>query len=410
MLHRKNVFILFIIITVIAISLRVLFISHLFWIDESFTATVITQPLSIITVVVSKDVHPPLYYYLLHYWNKIGLLFFKNDGENFSVLNYTLEHQGSEGTFEIKMASGRILSGFNGIIRKDNWSRFHISSLVFLRTFNVLFGIASIILLFFISNTLFKEYLSISILSSFLMAISPFSIFWDTVIRSYTLLNFFVLLTTLTLVKTLKQFSFYKCFIFGILIIISSLTNSIGLFFLPIYACIIFFNKWGDKKSKVYTFISLIFGFIIFVLLWGETLSNQTTLVSSQNPATVYIFLTNFLTGLGGLPSLFWKFMFSSAPWIELNSFSLPITYLVTFSLFSLLIAFSIIDSIKDYSFEKIAIIGLMFIPMIIPVLFNSIKPNSLYMQSRYFYSSFPFFCLFLSFGMRRFLELTLHR
>ena len=38
------------------------------WLDENFTMLVSTQDLAAITRITSGDVHPPLYYFLLHYW------------------------------------------------------------------------------------------------------------------------------------------------------------------------------------------------------------------------------------------------------------------------------------------------------------------------------------------------------
>ncbi|MDP2728328.1 MAG: glycosyltransferase family 39 protein, partial [Dehalococcoidia bacterium] len=38
------------------------------WVDENFTVFLSSQDVASITRITSGDVHPPLYYYLVHYW------------------------------------------------------------------------------------------------------------------------------------------------------------------------------------------------------------------------------------------------------------------------------------------------------------------------------------------------------
>src|SRR5205085_11298521 len=42
------------------------------WYDEGFSAWLSAMPLDQITARTAVDIHPPLYYYLLHFW--IGLM------------------------------------------------------------------------------------------------------------------------------------------------------------------------------------------------------------------------------------------------------------------------------------------------------------------------------------------------
>ncbi len=45
-----------------------------YWADESFTLRVAPQPLTRIPAILDRDIHPPLYYVLLHFWMKLPLL------------------------------------------------------------------------------------------------------------------------------------------------------------------------------------------------------------------------------------------------------------------------------------------------------------------------------------------------
>jgi len=43
------------------------------WGDEEFTLAVVPEPLARIAAVVSRDIHPPLYYFLVHWWMRLPL-------------------------------------------------------------------------------------------------------------------------------------------------------------------------------------------------------------------------------------------------------------------------------------------------------------------------------------------------
>lgn len=43
------------------------------WTDEQFTVDTVAQPVAQIAGIVKRDIHPPLYYFLLHGWQKLSL-------------------------------------------------------------------------------------------------------------------------------------------------------------------------------------------------------------------------------------------------------------------------------------------------------------------------------------------------
>ena len=51
--------------------LRAASLNQPFWMDESFTSTLATQPPSMIFHVCAKDVHPPGYFLLMRGWNAL---------------------------------------------------------------------------------------------------------------------------------------------------------------------------------------------------------------------------------------------------------------------------------------------------------------------------------------------------
>ena len=112
------------------------------WYDESFSIILAKKDLGNLLEIAKADVHPPLYYILLHFWLNI---------------------------------------------------------VMFPRLFSVLFSIVSIILTYLIAKKAFGE--RIALLTSFFLSISPMSVHYSSEIRMYSLLLFFSLTATYFLLR-----------------------------------------------------------------------------------------------------------------------------------------------------------------------------------------------------------------
>jgi uncharacterized membrane protein len=122
-----------------------------FWWDEAFSATVATQTLPrIVSLTTAIDVHPPLYYFLLHYW---------------------------EGLF--------------------GTSDFAIRSL------SVIFGVAAIPMIYVLGRRLFDE--EVGIISALVLAISSLNIEYSQEARMYSLMFLLALLSMYFFVRFLEK-------------------------------------------------------------------------------------------------------------------------------------------------------------------------------------------------------------
>ncbi len=140
---KKNRLLLFIL--GISILLRLVNINQSLWLDESASTLISRLSLEVILTRNTGDFMPSLFYFLLHFWMLV-------------------------------------------------WA-----SEVWMRLLPLLFGVGSIFLVYSIGKILFSK--SIGLLSAFLLALSPFHIYYSIEIRPYSLVIFLVLLSTYFLLK-----------------------------------------------------------------------------------------------------------------------------------------------------------------------------------------------------------------
>ena len=128
--------------------------SESIWLDEAFSVLVSkASPISIVKLTATSETHPPLYYLLLHFW---------------------------------MLAFGQ--------------------SEVALRSLSACFGILSIFLLYKVGCELFNH--KVGLLSSSLLAISTFTIWYSQDARPYSLLLCVTLLSFLFFVRIFKYASY----------------------------------------------------------------------------------------------------------------------------------------------------------------------------------------------------------
>ena len=251
-MQRKQVLLLLLIIIIIGILLRFYDIgAESIWLDEAASIDLSSQSISSIIGESPDHNHPPLYFIILHFWmNLFG------DSE------------------------------------------------VATRSLSALFGIASIILIYYVGSILFNR--RVGLIAAFLSAISHYHIYYSQEVRTYSLLLLCSLLSYLFFVKILKEGKkwHYPCYflsnlllgythMFGLLIITSQL-----LYFL------IFWNRYryqrvGFSITTVGTIIALI---PLVLIIYGrvETLTEHGFWISVPGLNTVYSTFIEFSgTGSG---------------------------------------------------------------------------------------------------------------
>jgi mannosyltransferase len=71
-LHQMPGWVWLIPILILAINVRLTYLTKAdIWHDEGYTAAIIQQPIREIIAITTTDVHPPLYYVIMHVWQSI---------------------------------------------------------------------------------------------------------------------------------------------------------------------------------------------------------------------------------------------------------------------------------------------------------------------------------------------------
>ncbi len=151
-----------------------------FWYDEAFTGIITRMSWSEMWWMIFHDVHPPLYYYLLKPWASL----------------------------------------------------FHYSVFGF-RSFSVLFGVLSIISIYWIGKKLFSE--RVGLISAFLMTISPFAIQYSQEARMYSLFGFLSLWLVYFFIQALQKNDWKNWLAWGMIGVLFFYTHYLALFTFVIF-------------------------------------------------------------------------------------------------------------------------------------------------------------------------------
>jgi uncharacterized membrane protein len=155
-----------------------------FWVDEAFTGITIQLPWKELVAALIRDTHPPLYF------------------------------------FSLKLFSS--IFGF-GVIS--------------LRLFSALWGILGVGMIYFFTKELFSK--SAAYYTALLVAINPFLWQYSQEARMYSMVAFFILLSSYCFVKALKLNQWKWFFLWGISMGLGALTHNMGIlfacFFYPLF-------------------------------------------------------------------------------------------------------------------------------------------------------------------------------
>jgi len=213
-LWRKKI----ILILILATALRLLFSNQSFWLDEGAQMIMSAKSLVFQWFGRSADFHPPLFYFLIHFWLQLG---------------------------------------------RSEW---------FLRLPSVFFGVATVYLIYLLAKKMFPhDHVQFSIFhftlpefSALLLAIAPYHIYYSQEARMYTLLAFLATASMLFLLE--KKWLAY------ILATTAMIYTHYAGFFL-IFAQFVFIFLW-QKKSFGQFLKSLVFAILLF-LPWLPQFSKQ---------------------------------------------------------------------------------------------------------------------------------------
>jgi len=207
--NKNNLILSLIILVAIPIQLYHLNILSL-WYDESFSIILAKNSVQNLFEIAKADVHPPLYYLLLHLWIKVS------------------------------------------------------ANITFIRFFSVLFSISSIIIAYLFSKEILNE--KVGLLTSFSLSISPLFVHHSQEIRMYSLLLFFILTSTYFFWKFAKDKKILSAILYVFFSVCGFYTHYYILFI--IIAQLIYLTSvnvlQGDIIKRLKT--SLILGGSIFVL------------------------------------------------------------------------------------------------------------------------------------------------
>lgn len=182
-----------------ALILRLISINQSLWLDEATTALVAKMSLSdLFTKFLPGDFHPPLYYVIINQWTR--------------------------------------LFGY---------------SEVSLRFPSILFGVASVFIVYLIGKELLDK--KVGLIASLFLATSGLHIYYSQEARMYSLATFLVVLAVNFFIKQ-------KWIWFSILMLLIGLTDYVSLFIAPVFL-IVRYKQW---KKVILAYTPLIIGFLVW--------------------------------------------------------------------------------------------------------------------------------------------------
>lgn len=193
--------------------------AHSFWYDE---ASSVAESMNILNVINAHFLTtPPLFGVILHFWSFLG-----------------------EGEF-------------------------------LLRLLPALFGMLTVIMSYKFGRMLFNK--KVGLISAFLLAVSPFHIYYSQELRAYTLLTFLSLMSIYYFWKSLKRDSISSWICFTIFTILCVYTQNIALFLLVVINSflLLFYKKYRNLLVKFLKFQFVIFLFCIpwFIVVYHQVIN-----------------------------------------------------------------------------------------------------------------------------------------
>ena len=140
-----------------------------------------------------------------------------------------------------------------------------------LRLLSLSFGVLSIIAIYKVGQLLFNK--KVGLISAFILAISPLSIYYSQELRPYSLVTFFVLMSIYNLIKSLENNRLRSWIGFIIFTVLCMYTHFATVFLLIIVNFFFLYRYFTDKKCKVllkrWVITQLVIGGLYFLGIMG---------------------------------------------------------------------------------------------------------------------------------------------
>lgn len=373
-----------------------------FWMDERFSAAIITQPVDKLLLFCRKDVHPPLYYLLLKGWNRVGLIGHdETSATQQRILDYRLPGIGREGYFLIEDARGERRE-VPGLYPAD-WSDWPLAPLNFLRLPSIAFALIAAAFLYQLARRLYPDEALVSYLALAMALFSPFMLTWDTTMRSYAMMGACAMLMAWWVVADRRGWAWLVAL--AALVAVALLTGYVLVLLLPcLPLCAMLLARKDPNKKLARTkrgfaiAASVIAGMLLFALVWGRAFLAQGRL--RVPPQESLPLAGRIASQAGEMIGLHWQMLFSYGVVANLNPFTSALGYIIAFSIYgAALVAFAV-RVVKRSESADIAVAVLALGPSAMAVVLNAMRPETLPIQVRYFYPFAPFYFLLLSRGL----------
>ncbi len=191
------IILILIIVAALVVRLTPMFFERDFWYDEAFTGIILRMPWAEMNDFIYRDVHPPLFYWLLKPWAEV---------------------------FSYAPAA--------------------------LRSFSLLFGILLIISTFWIGKKMFN--LRAGLLAAAITAFSPFAIIYSSEARMYSLFAFLLIWSVWFFYQALKTNQLKYWILWGIFGGLSFYTHYLSLFFFVLFYLAFAFHRKIFEQAKFF--------------------------------------------------------------------------------------------------------------------------------------------------------------
>ncbi len=262
------------------------------------------------------------------------------------------------------------------------WKTLGESELV-LRILPFFFGVLSIVLIYSLGEILFDK--KTGVMSAFLLAISPFHIYYSQELRPYTLAVLLVMFSVYYFVKSLKKNNLFSWVLFIIFTTLSLYTHSILLFILVVEN--FYFFLFIKKHKNI--FIRWMFVQLTIFLLY---LPQFFTLIDQ-------LFNRKILDVFFWVPKPSWTTFIHTFNIFNLGYNGSRLIYYFGFFIFSSLFLYGVIVGSKYYR-ETLLLLSWLFIPLIGSALLSKFLDKASIYLYRIFIFVLPSYLIIIAYGI----------
>lgn len=322
------------IILTLGLILRLVNLNQSLWIDEATQVILARDSLVNIILQRSADVHPPLSYLLMHFWIMLG------------------------------------------------------TSEIWLRLLSVIFGILTILIVYKFANNIFNK--KIALISSLLLAISPYHIYYSQEVRMYSEAIFFASVSMYYFYLLTKKTDLKKSLIYILSTAALIYTHYAG--FLLILTQILYIIFY--RRESLLFFLKRVLVALLIWLPWFPQFFLQFTgnaNADSYLPGWSNILKVSFLKSL---PLIFFKFSFGRIDFTDKYFYTLVAVLVLS------VFGFVLYQGIKTFHKMDAKLITFwLIIPIVTSILISFVVPFD---QPHRLTFVLPAFCIMLALGIYR--------